>query len=140
MKKIVLFTLSCALATLMAQAQFHVKCQVNDATGVGEPFATMRIFNESDTTKVVVTGVTEDDGSFDQVLSKSGSYVLRITAVGKKEARRQFSVSQAQPTAILGEIVLEEAANVLAGVTITAQKPLVKNEIDRLSYDMQADE
>lgn len=140
MKKIVLFTMFCALATLMAQAQFHVKCQVNDATGVGEPFATVRIFSESDTTKVVVTGVTEDDGSFDQVLSKNGSYVLKITAVGKKEARRQFSVSQAKPTAILGEIVLEEAANLLAGVTITAQKPLVKNEIDRLSYDMQADE
>ena len=84
-----MFTLCCTLATIMAQAQFRVKCQVNDATGVGEPYATVRIFNESDTTKVVVTGVTEDDGSFDQVLSKNGRYVLKVTAVGKKEARKE---------------------------------------------------
>ncbi|MBO4814946.1 MAG: outer membrane beta-barrel protein [Muribaculaceae bacterium] len=139
MKKAIMMTLLCAVCSLSAAAQFSVKCQVNDATGAGEPFATVRIFSESDTTKVVVTNVTEDDGSFSQTLSKSGSYVLKVTAVGKKEARRQFSVSQAKPTAILDNIVLEEAANVLAGVTVTAQKPLVKNEIDRLSYDMQAD-
>ena len=139
MKKIVMFTLCCTLATLMAQAQFRVKCQVNDATGVGEPYATVRIFNESDTTKVVVTGVTEDDGSFDQVLSKNGRYVLKVTAVGKKEARKEFSVSQAKPNALLGDIVLEEAPNVLAGVTVTAQKPLVRTEIDRIAYDVESD-
>ena len=138
-KKAIMMMLLCAGCSLSAAAQYKVVTKVNDATGMGEPFATVRIYSESDTTKVVVTNVTEEDGSFSQVLSKNGRYVLKVTAVGKKEARREFSVSQAKPTALLADIVLEEAANVLAGVTVTAQKPLVRSEIDRLAYDVEAD-
>lgn len=126
-------------ASLAANAQYGVTCQVNDTTGEGEPYATVRIYAATDTSKVLLTGVTEGDGSFKQKLTKVGKYAFVVTAVGKTPERKEFEVSASKPEANLGTLVLHTAGNVLAGVTVSAQAPLVSNEIDRLSYNVQSD-
>lgn len=131
----VMLMLLCALS---AAAQYKVKCTVNDQEGQGEPFATVKIVLASDTTKIIAMNVTELDGTFEQALV-DGSYILSVTAVGKVEQARSFSVSAITPVADLGIIILPTAENVLQAVTVTSQKVLVKNEIDRLSYDVQSD-
>lgn len=126
-------------ASLAANAQYGVTCQVNDTTGEGEPYATVRIYAAADTSKVLLTCVTEGDGSFKQKLTKAGKYAFVVTAVGKTPERKEFEVSASKPEANLGTLVLHTAGNVLAGVTVSAQAPLVSNEIDRLSYNVQSD-
>lgn len=126
-------------ASLAVNAQYGVTCQVNDTTGEGEPYATVRIYAAADTSKVLLTGVTEGDGSFKQKLTKAGKYAFVVTAVGKTPERKEFEVSASKPEANLGTLVLHTAGNVLAGVTVSAQSPLVSNEIDRLSYNVQSD-
>lgn len=126
-------------ASLAVNAQYGVTCQVNDTTGEGEPYATVRIYAAADTSKVLLTGVTEGDGSFKQKLTKAGKYAFVVTAVGKTPERKEFEVSASKPEANLGTLVLHTAGNVLAGVTVSAQAPLVSNEIDRLSYNVQSD-
>lgn len=126
-------------ASLAVNAQYGVTCQVNDSTGEGEPYATVRIYAAADTSKVLLTGVTEGDGSFKQKLTKAGKYAFVVTAVGKTPERKEFEVSASKPEANLGTLVLHTAGNVLAGVTVSAQAPLVSNEIDRLSYNVQSD-
>ncbi|MBR1543556.1 MAG: outer membrane beta-barrel protein [Muribaculaceae bacterium] len=132
--------LGAAALVISAVAQeYSVRGVAVDSVGEGEPYATIRIYAGSDTTKVLKTDVTGDDGNFSLQLGTAGNYLLRISAVGKTDARRTFSVSAAQPVSDVGTIVLAGNENLLAGVTVTAMRPLVKNEIDRLSYDVQGD-
>ena len=140
MKKLILSIIAVALSAMSVSAsKWGVMCQVNDSTGQGEPYATVRIVAATDTSRVLKTGVTEADGRFHQDLDSAGRYVLSVTAVGKVSEEREFSLSEAKPMASLGEIVLHEQGTLLQGVTVTSLRPLVKNEIDRLSYDVQGD-
>ena len=139
MKKIITFLMitACSLAA-MAQ-QLGVQCQVNDNEGEGIPFATIYIYNSNDTATVISSGVSDAFGKVDHKLTKTGHYLMRVTFVGMEAQDRNFEVSASAPVAQLGTIVLSNAANVLKEVTVTTQRQLVKTEIDRLAYDVQAD-
>ena len=140
MKKTLLLLLMAMCVNTAALAQFSVRCQVNDSTGEGEPYATVRITTIADTSRAVATGVTGLNGSFKQELTTAGNYVLKVSAVGKTTITRGFEVTATSPHAQLGTLVLKSASNELAGVMVTAQAPLVTTEIDRLSYNVQSDE
>lgn len=140
MKKALLFAVISLCASISAFAQYAVKFTATDSTGEGEPYATVRIYKASDSAKVAKTGVTDLSGKFTQNLSSAGDYWVIITAVGKTETRRNFSVTAQSPAADLGTLVLGANAHALQGVTVTAQAPLVSSEIDRLSYNVQNDD
>lgn len=129
-----------AVSLAAAAQQYGVKCQLNDTTGSGEPYATARIYLMPDTAKVLTTGVTDGNGAFSQSLSRTGSYRIRFSSVGKTDATATFTITKQKPEANLGTMVIRDNGNMLNAVTVTAQKPLVTTEIDRISYDMQADE
>ncbi len=133
-----LFTIMLGLQLVMAQ--YSVRGEVVDSTGVGEPYATIRIYTADDTTKVVKIGVTGEDGSFNQNINASGNYRISISSVGKKIIIKDFHVTDDNPEANLGQIVVHTDDNLLGEVEVVAQKPLVTAEIDRLCYDVQSDE
>ncbi len=122
----------------MAQ-QYSVQCQVNDSEGEGVPFATIYIYNTSDTTTVVSSGVSDAFGKVDHKLANPGSYLMRVHFVGMAPQERAFEVGASAPVAQLGTIVLNTQSTMLNEVTVTAQRQLVTTEIDRLTYDVQAD-
>ena len=123
-----------------AFAQYSVKGIVVDSINVGEPYATVRIYTESDTVKAGKVGVTDGDGCFMEEIGYAGRYKLTVTSVGKEQFSRWFEVNGGNKVADLGTIVLRQAENVLSEVEVVAQKPLVTAEIDRLSYDVASDE
>ena len=136
------FIISCILCTcaMQAMAQFAVKGIVADSTGTGEAYATIRIYNLPDTTKAVRLGTTAEDGSFSQSLPQAGKYCINISSVGKSPLKRDFEVTKSNPIANLGTLTISDASTTLGEVQVVAQRPLVKTEIDRISYDIQADE
>lgn len=136
------FIFSCILCTcaLQSQAQFAVNGMVADSTGTGEAYATLRIYNLADTTKAVRLGTTTEDGSFSQSLPKAGKYVINISSVGKSPLKHDFEITKSMPVANLGTLTISDASTTLGEVEVVAQRPLVKTEIDRISYDIQADE
>ncbi len=138
-KRIVTFfmLIFCAIGA-MAQ-QLSVQCQVNDSKGEGIPFATIYIYNTSDTTTVVSSGVSNAFGKVDHKLANPGSYLMRVHFVGMTPQSRNFEISASSPVAKLGTIVLSTESTMLSEVTVTAQRQLVTSEIDRLTYDVQAD-
>lgn len=140
MKKIIA-TVFMALCVLIALAQqpMSVQCQVNDTEGEGIPFATIYIYNSNDTAKVVATDVSDAFGKVDHKIAKPGSYFMKICFVGMTDESRNFEVSAKAPVANLGTIVLSTSATMLKEVVVSTQRQLVKTEIDRLSYDVQAD-
>lgn len=129
---------SCAL--IASAAGYSVKGAVEDEAAEPEAYATVRIFSAADSAHVASLGVTDEAGLFSQALSKPGDYKLVISSVGKKPVETLFEVSDAAPVADLGKIKILDNAEVLGEVEVIATRPLVVKEIDRLGYDVQADE
>jgi hypothetical protein len=128
------------LSAITAHAsEFKVSGRVAAKSGVPEMYATVRVFNEQDTIKPVVYCATDTAGVFSLTLPDAGKYNLSVSATGREPLTRTFEVSTGNPSANLGTITLGEEAVNLDEVTVTAMRPLVKREIDRLSYDVKAD-
>lgn len=140
MRKLIAVLLVCVVINLPALAQYVVKGVVTDSTGVGEPYATVRIYTQSNKKKPIKMGTTDDDGKFNQELISGGKYTLQISSVGKITINKDFELNSTHKIKDFGTLVIKNDANTLAGVEVTAQKPLVTTEIDRLSYDIQGDE
>ncbi len=140
MGKISLLVLIFAMLGLTATAQFKVQGLVADSAGVSEPYATVRIYNQKDSIKAIKLGVTDADGRFKQELPMAGKYRLSITSVGKSPIIKKFELTNDAKTKDFGTLIIKNSATTLAAVEVTAQKPLVTSQIDRLTYDVQSDE
>lgn len=127
------------LASVLPAVAFNVKGNICDSIGTPEEFATVRVFLLPDTAKSRAAAIADDAGSFDVALPQAGSYRVNVSSLGKEDFSREITVSAQSPTADLGTIVLSERTGLLDVVTVTAQRPLVTKEIDRIGYDVQAD-
>lgn len=129
-----------------AQAQkkeipsFKVKgVLVDSLTNEGEPYATLRIFKKGETKKPVYAAVTQPNGKFDGQLKAPGQYTLYLSSVGMRTVVRHFTLSEAKPSIDFGKLLTGEDVQQLKEVAVVAQKPLVKAEIDKVTYSMEDD-
>ena len=124
----------------VAQNDYFVKgVLVDSLLNESEPYATVRIFPAGNSEKPLKVGVTDNDGKFKEALPKPGEYRLTISSLGKQTVDRRFSVSAAVRTADLDTLYTAESSVVLKGVDVVALKPLVKAEIDKISYSVKDD-
>lgn len=124
---------------IMSIAQYKVTATVIDEEGKPEEYATFRIFNIPDTTHQVIGHITQADGLLEATLPQSGDYRLVVSAMMKSPITIDFTVDNSVPVADLGIINTVLTGETLNEVTVTAQRPLVTKEIDRIGYDVQAD-
>lgn len=117
-----------------------VKGSVCDSIGEPEAFATLRIYQLPDTVKPKLSGTADENGLFNIKLPNTGGYRVNILSFGKQELNRDISVTYEYPIVDLGELIMTETSSMLQEVTVTAQRPLVVKEIDRIGYDVQADD
>lgn len=140
------FIVLLCLLTGLVQAQtkqtgaYSVKGVLLDSlTNESEPYATIRIFLKSAPNEPVKLAVTDLDGKFNESLKDAGDYSLTITSIGKRTVKREFTLSAAQKSVDLGTLYTSEDSEVLQGVEVVAQKPLVKAEIDKIAYSIEDD-
>ena len=123
-----------------AQTTFTVKgVLVDSLTMEPEPYATVRIMKTTDLQNPVKLGVTNDKGKFEEKMPASGSYMITITSIGKRPVIRNFELTGTKPHADLGTLLIQEATEELKGIEVVAQKPLVKAEIDKITYSIEDD-
>ena len=139
MKYLCLLLLSLSVSLLLpAQnkvTSYQVSGQiVEKTTGKGVPFATIIIKNDS--IKLVKAQASDASGRFTLSLSAPLKYTLTASSVGYKEFRIPISITQ--PKTDLGKLTMEEGV-MLKEVTVTAQKPLVKIDPDKITYSMESD-
>ena len=79
------------------------------------------------------------NGEFELELAKAGDYMLSLESVGMKKFSRKINILLDQKIMNLGKITMSSASKDLAEVTVTAMKPLVKVDLDKISYDMKSD-
>ena len=138
LKSLIIFC--CLIVTSKAFAiDYQVKGTVVDSLGEGEMYATIRIFNDIDSIKPILVGVTDEKGFFSQSLKTAGNYQLKIHSTGKSELSKDFVINASKPVVDMGTLTIKDNAEVLSEVTVMAQRPLITKEIDRIGYDVQAD-
>ena len=83
--------------------------------------------------------LTNDSGVLSLPLLPAGGYRLNISAVGYSGKIVPLNVMDTTVAVNLGTILLVTESKGLAAITVTAPPPLVRQEIDRLAFDVQAD-
>lgn len=111
---------------------------LDSLTHEGEPFATIRIYPQRNTDKPVAMTVTDMDGWFEQEVSGKGDFQLLFSSVGKTSKTVPFSL-RGQRTVDLDTVYISEDMHQLKGVEVVAQRPLVKMEVDKMSYNTEDD-
>ena len=125
-------------ATVMAQTT-TVKGTVTDKTlGEGEPFATIRIYKQGKTDKAVAMFLTDKDGAFSHEVEGKGSHDLVVSSIGKADLHQTITLGE-KTVLDLGTLTLSDDAKTLSGVEVVAQKPLVKMDVDKMSYRVEDD-
>lgn len=127
------------LGSLLSYSQYQVTAIVIDEDGNPEEYATYRIYEIPDTIHQIIGNVTKSDGQIVAPLPAPGEYKIVISAMMKLPVTIDFSVNDLEPIADLGIVNTELEGETLNEVTVTAQRPLVTKEIDRIGYDVQAD-
>lgn len=139
-KSLLLSALLISSFTTVYAADYTIFGIVVDENNEPEAYATVRIFNDNDTIHAAALGVTADDGTFNQTLPAAGNYVLHISSVGKTPFSQDISLTSSAPSFDCGTVRLGVNSELLQEVEVVATKPLVSKEIDRIGYDVQADD
>lgn len=136
------FFLSVMMLTMSAvvMAQTTVKGVLKDEVlDESEPFATVRVFKAGKTDKPVAMFLTKEDGQFSEKINGKGKFDIVFSSVGKEDFRQTIELNN-EGVLDLGTLYIKENATMLKGVEIVAQKPLVKMEVDKMSYNVAEDE
>lgn len=128
-------TLGFAQATVSMQ----VKGQLKDSiTNENISYATVRVVDKLKPSVAVKAFATDDAGRFNFTLNKKADYILTVNYVGKKGVIKHFTVGD-QKSVDLGVLLMGSDDKVLKEVVVAAQKPIVKIDLDKITYNIEED-
>lgn len=135
------FIILSVLVSTFANAQspsvnVQIKGQVVDSlTNEAISYATVKVMAKS--SPVVLKAVAaEDNGKFQIPMNKTGEYILSIEYIGKNAVMKEVVIGD-QKVIDLDKIYMTDRT--LSEVVITAQKPLVQVDLDKIVYSMESD-
>ncbi len=137
MKNLVLTALM-ILVGITTMAQTTIKGIVVDSLSMqGEPFATVSLSSKAAPQVPVGASVTDLDGSFTITAKQNGDFIVKISSVGKTTVERVVSCKGGSVN--LGTLSIAEDSKQIEGISVVAQKPLVKVTADELQYSVEDD-
>jgi len=143
MKQFLLTLLSCYISAIcFAQTQnsptnITVKGSVIDSA-LNKPLGYVTVALQDATTHTPVKStLAKDDGSFELKAPDGKTYQLVVAFIGY--ATKVLPVKLTGNEFNAGKILLTPSSKELKEVTITAVRPTLKQEVDRLTYDVTAD-
>nr|WP_295869906.1 outer membrane beta-barrel protein [uncultured Chitinophaga sp.] len=104
----------------------------------GAPLAYITVGLKSDSS-IIKAAVTKEDGSFVFSALKPLRYSLTVMAMGFRKQTLQVDLAAANGRAALGSIAIVRTSSTLKEVKVTGEKPIISQQIDGISYDLQAD-
>ena len=126
--------------SVVAMSQTTVKgVLMNQGLNEPEPFATVRMFKQGKTDKPVAMFLTDENGQFSQQVKGKGSFDFVFSSVGKEDLHQTVTLRNTGELN-LGTLYIKESETTLQGVVVVAQKPLVKMDVDKMSYNVSQDE
>lgn len=145
MKMRTLLGIFCMLTSLLSYSQTNqstnitIKGQVVDSlTNETVPFATLKIVEKDNPTKTVKAVASDDNGNFKLSIDKKDGYVMVIQYIGKTDVSRELQIGE-QKTIDFGKILMADNETTLKAVEVSAQRPLVKVDLDKITYNIEED-
>ena len=139
MKQIFFFLMSYLLTTTLISQNITLTGKLVSATdNKGLPYATISISDDSMPGNSLKKLATKEDGTFTTTLNK-GKYILTFNFVGMVDVMKTVDLSSADKVHNMGDVVMSESTTELSEISVSAQRPLVKVEIDKLTYSAKDD-
>jgi outer membrane receptor protein involved in Fe transport len=88
---------------------------------------------------VLKTAVSTPNGTFVFSDLGVGKYTLKASATGYVPKTLVFELADVNRSLKLDNLMLVPQVNTLANVSVTAVRPVIRQEVDRITYDIQAD-
>jgi len=99
--------------------------------------ATLRIAKVG-SAKIISTTLADTSGKFNIIVYEQGDYLLTVSAIKTDSLTMKITVGDSKIVE-LKDIVLKSVPYQLATVNISGSRPLIRQEADRITYDLQAD-
>jgi len=121
----------------MPPIKIQVKGVVTDA-GSGAPvsYATISVQSIKGVIKRMPSGA---DGKFDFLLDSIGKCSLIVQAIGYETIKKDFVIDNKNTKVDLGTLKMKLKPEKLSEVTVMAEKPLVRTEVDKIVYSIETD-
>jgi outer membrane receptor protein involved in Fe transport len=135
------------ITTFLIKAQPSVNLNTGKITGVlidsvdHKPieYATIGLSRQNET-EILNGTVSDSTGKFVLTNIPKGTYRIMINFLGyEKKVLDNIIVNEKAPLVSLGTILLSQKATTLQGVTVTAEKSIIENKIDKMVYNVEND-
>lgn len=110
---------------------------VDSTTKKGVPFVTVTIQDHNN--KVIKRLASDGNGYFEFTVKEPTAGSAIVSAIGYGTAKAKFTIKTGTKKTNIGEILLAEASTQIGQVVVQAQRPLIKIEPDKISYNPEAD-
>ncbi len=139
MKHIFLIMAAVFTGTVAFAQTTFVKGAVADSASLApEPMAVVQFCKTADRSKPVAYTLTDARGAFEHAIAGKGDYLLVYENVGKKTRMVPFTLN-GQDSLNLGRILVQDDVRTLKAGSVTAQRPLVRMDVDKITYDVEND-
>ncbi len=133
-----------ALSPLFSENKAEIACTIKgmaiDSTSTETiPYVTVSVSTAATPDVYLKRIAGNAAGVFEMPVSKSGNYLVTIESVGMQKKLLNVTVATGQKKVELGKIALSTSGTQLKGVTVSAAKPLVKVDLDKITYDIKSD-
>ncbi len=116
-----------------------IKGQVVDSlTKETVPFATIKIMEKEKPTILLKAVAADDNGKFRLAVPQKGSYIVIAEFIGKETVTKHLDIGEIK-TIDMGTIMMKDNSKELSEFVISAQKPLVKVDLDKITYSIEDD-
>jgi len=127
-------------AGLASADQYTISGQVVDSlTNEPIPFATVGVAFEQTPSLYVNAVACDDNGKFEMQLRAPGNYLMTIQSVGINAVVKPFTLTEDNKKVDFGKVFVHEQTQSINEVSVWAQRPLVKVEIDKIVYNVEDD-
>ena len=134
-----IFTLINVSAQTKSDSLFTVKGVVVDSVSAETvPYCTISASLEKTPTNYFKRIAADVNGKFAIELNKKDTVLLHFDAMGMQYVTKKI-VFTGDKNLDIGKVLLKEGDKVLSEVVITASKPLVKVDLDKIIYDTKSD-
>ncbi|MCE5348204.1 MAG: TonB-dependent receptor [Bacteroidales bacterium] len=117
--------------------KYQIKGIVSDTeSGKTIPYATITV----QSSKGIVKRLASDsNGKFEFTLDSIGKFTLFVQSIGFESSKHDVNLDEKSTIIELGTIKLTPRIETIGEVTVVAQKPLVRTEVDKIIYSIEAD-
>lgn len=102
------------------------------------PYGTIRVYDDQNPDVIYKIVAADENGKFRFDIDKKGDYTMSAESVGKVKTNKEFSVGDSK-VLDLGNILMLDDSKLLGEIVVTAQKPLVKVDLDKITYSIEDD-